>query len=415
MKIVTIGLTQRSFHATTFSLDAAIYHHTVYFRFIVVCKKEGKMPAAIEIKNLSKKFDLPVKPPEGVSKLLPIGLMTARTCRDFWALRDINLIVESGKMLGLIGRNGSGKSTLLKIISGILHPTTGSVRTIGRVTALLELGAGFHEELSGMENIFLSGAILGLSRKEIFAVLPAIIEFSGLADFMDTPLKHYSSGMQARLGFSIAAHMNPEILLIDEALSVGDMEFQSRCIERIGEFRKNGKTIVFVTHEIDLANYICDEIAWMEDGRIRDCGSPDLLCQEYRRAFHKDARSDLNAATEASPLIDDIIQSVRVLSQSGDKRAEYNAQEPLDIEIVYNTKGAILEHPAIRLLITRADNLAISDIRSDEVGFAPESLHGSGRIIIRFRPLLLLKGSYEFSVFIYDRTNPAHIYARHLR
>lgn len=373
------------------------------------------MPVAIEIKNLSKKFDLPLKPPEGLSRLLPFGLIPERTCRDFWALRDINLTLENGRMLGLIGRNGSGKSTLLKIISGILNPTTGSARTNGRVTALLELGAGFHEELSGMENIFLSGAILGLSRAEILSALPAIIEFSGLGDFMETPIKHYSTGMQARLGFSVAAHMNPEILLIDEAMSVGDMEFQSRCIERISEFRRNGKTIVFVTHEIDLANYICDEIAWLDGGQIRDCGSPDKVCREYRRAFHGGVETDADAAAAESPAIDDIIQSVRILNESGVECDEFSAQEPLDIEIAYNTKGAILERPAIRLLITRTDNLAISDIRSDEAGFAPANMQGSGRILIRFRPLLLLKGNYELSVFIYDRKNPAHIYARRLR
>ena len=376
------------------------------------------MEQAIEIIDLKKRFDFPLKPQGGIFQYLPTCLFPGGHEQDFWALRGVHLSVEKGKMLGIIGRNGSGKSTLLKVIAGILKPTSGMLRTRGRMTALLELGTGFQEELSGMENIFLSGAILGMSRKEIMERLPQIIEFSGLEGFLYTSIKHYSSGMQARLGFSIAANMDPDILLIDEVMSVGDLEFQSKCITRISEFKKNGKTIVLVTHEIEVANYLCDEIVWLEDGLVRMAGPAAQVAHAYRSALHGGNGATV-AERDATQIISTggkpIVRNVRLLDGQGGEQTVFRAGEPMTVEITFDTEGRILERPGIRLTITRLDNLLITDITSEAANFIPSCLEGKGRILILFRPLLLLFAKYDISLTLYDRDAPHCLYDYHPR
>ena len=207
------------------------------------------MPSnAIEIHNLWKTFRLY----QEKNQYLKAAVLRGRRARyeDFWALKEVSFDVPFGSTLGIIGSNGSGKSTLLKCLAGILSPDKGSVKINGRISALLELGAGFHLDLSGRENVYLNGAILGLSKREVTEKFDDIVEFAGLGKFIDTPVKNYSSGMIVRLGFAVAANVEPEILLIDEVLSVGDQSFQLRCIERIEKFRQDGKTMVFVSHSL---------------------------------------------------------------------------------------------------------------------------------------------------------------------
>jgi ABC-2 type transport system ATP-binding protein/lipopolysaccharide transport system ATP-binding protein len=187
---------------------------------------------------------------------------------EFWALRDVSLEVERGTTYGLIGHNGSGKSTLLKLMANIHRPTSGTISHDGRVSALLELGAGFHPELSGRENIYLNGSILGMPRKKIDDAFDRILEFAGLGDFIDSPVKVYSSGMYARLGFSIAVHLDPEILIVDEILAVGDEDFQRRCFDYLSELRSRGVTIVFVSHSLPLVQTMCDRVAWLDHGSL---------------------------------------------------------------------------------------------------------------------------------------------------
>jgi lipopolysaccharide transport system ATP-binding protein len=211
------------------------------------------MPPIIEIQGLGKKYSIAEVQPylslrDVISqKAKNILQRTVKSSAEFWALQNINLEIEQGERIGVIGRNGAGKSTLLKILSKITPPTTGKIKLRGRIASLLEVGTGFHPELTGRENIYLNGSILGLSKKEIDRKLDEIIDFSGVEKFMDTPLKHYSSGMQLRLAFSVAAHLEPEILLIDEVLAVGDLEFQKKCIGKMEEISKSeGRTIIFV-------------------------------------------------------------------------------------------------------------------------------------------------------------------------
>jgi lipopolysaccharide transport system ATP-binding protein len=202
---------------------------------------------------------------------------------DFWAVKDIRLSIPRGSTVGLIGRNGSGKSTLLKLISRILYPTTGQITVNGKMSTLLELGAGFHPDFTGRENIYLNASILGFSKKDIDHKLEEIIDFSELRDFIDSPVRNYSSGMYMRLGFSVAIHVNPDILLIDEILAVGDYEFQQKCMSRILQFKAEGKTIIFVSHSSDQVKKLCDIAVWLENGLIKQQGSVGKVIDLYEK------------------------------------------------------------------------------------------------------------------------------------
>jgi lipopolysaccharide transport system ATP-binding protein len=220
---------------------------------------------------------------------------------DFWALRDVSLEIEQATTYGLIGHNGSGKSTLLRLIAGI-HPTTsGKVTTKGRISALLELGAGFHPELTGRENIYMNGSILGLKRREIKNVIDDIIEFAGIEPFIDSPVKVYSSGMYVRLGFSVAVHVQPDILLIDEVIAVGDEEFQRRCLEHLYKLRRDGVTIVMVSHSGALMEAMCDRVAWLDHGELQAEGEPvDIVRQYQRKVNEAESERKVEEALEAA-------------------------------------------------------------------------------------------------------------------
>lgn len=233
----------------------------------------------IEIKNVSKSFKIY----HDKATTLKERLLFLRSSKAdvFWALKDINLTIETGKTVGLIGHNGSGKSTLLKLITKIIYPTTGEIVTQGRVSSLLELGAGFHPDFTGRENIYINASIFGLSRKEIDSKLESIIEFSELRDFIDSPIRTYSSGMYTRLAFSVAVHVSPDILLIDEILAVGDINFQKKCISKIKEFKKKGVTMVFVSHNMNDVLEICDSVVWLDKGRMIEYGDTDTIAAKY--------------------------------------------------------------------------------------------------------------------------------------
>lgn len=206
--------------------------------------------------------------------------------KSFYALRDFNLSIAPGKSVGIIGPNGAGKSTILKLISRVIIPTSGSIETKGKIAGLLELGAGFHPELTGRENIFFQGAILGMSKAEIEKQTSDIIAFSGLGEFIDSPIKHFSSGMYARLGFSVAVHLNPDILLIDEILAVGDLAFYNKCVTFMKEFcRDPRRTVVFVTHSLSSIRDICDEVLWIENGTLYRKGDVKKITKEYEKQY----------------------------------------------------------------------------------------------------------------------------------
>ncbi|MPZ23294.1 MAG: ATP-binding cassette domain-containing protein [Dehalococcoidia bacterium] len=238
---------------------------------------------AIEFHGVSKRFSIREKT---LMELLP-RVIGGRDADAFYALRDVSFKVERGKVLGIIGRNGGGKSTTLKLIAGVMVPTRGEVSVRGRVSPLIELGAGFHPELTGRDNIFLNGSILGLSWRQIRERFDEIVEFAGLAEFIDTPVKRYSSGMYGRLGFSVAIHCEPEILLVDEVMAVGDLTFQKKCEERMSRFRDRGVTIVLVTHGLELVKTFCDRALLYEEGRVLAGGEPTEVVDAYLERTHE--------------------------------------------------------------------------------------------------------------------------------
>ncbi len=237
------------------------------------------------VQKVSKVYPLYRRPSDRVLEQLP--LVGRPRHSDFWALRDVSFQVERGETLGIVGPNGSGKSTLLAVVSGILRPTRGRVLTQGRIAALLELGAGFNLEFTGRENVFLNGEILGLSRKEIEKVFPRIADFAGIGEFIDRPVKEYSSGMYVRLAFSTAIHVEPEILIVDEALSVGDAIFANRCVQKFEELKARGVTVLFVSHDLGLVKRLSDRAILMMGGRVLAAGSPNDVVNRYIGLVHE--------------------------------------------------------------------------------------------------------------------------------
>ncbi len=241
---------------------------------------------AIKLKNVGKKFIL-THQQDGVTERILHPLSSKKTASELWALRGINMELNNGQVVGIIGRNGAGKSTLLNILAGISQPTVGRVEVNGRVSCLLTLGAGFQEELTGKENIYLNASILGMSNREIKKKYDSIVEFSELKEFLDVPLRIYSQGMKMRLGFSIATSINFDIILIDEIISVGDGSFQRKCFERMADFKRQGKTMVITLHSLDYIERVCDEVFLLEEGELIASGSAIEIVNRYRRLLNE--------------------------------------------------------------------------------------------------------------------------------
>lgn len=241
---------------------------------------------AVEVNDVSKRFRLYQERNQTLKSAIMRRRRSVHT--DFWALRDVSFEVPEGSTFALIGSNGSGKSTLLKCLAKIYTPTQGSITHHGRLAAMLEVGSGFHTELSGRENIFLNGSILGMSKKEIESKYDEIVEFSGVEQFIDQPVKNYSSGMFVRLGFSIAINVRPDILVVDEVLAVGDAEFQQRCFKKFGELRREGRTVILVSHSLDTVRLMCDQAAWIDRGELKQVGATDEVTAAYLASLHLD-------------------------------------------------------------------------------------------------------------------------------
>ena len=257
------------------------------------------MKPAIVVKGLSKKFRrYDLNKPWTLQEALQRGLRRVRPSEYFWSLREVSFEVSRGRTVGVIGPNGAGKSTLLRLIGRVGRPDRGTIEVNGRLGALLDLGAGFHPELTGRENVFITGTISGLTRRRVRQQFDSIVDFSELNEFIDYPLRTYSSGMQLRLAFSIAVHIEPQILLIDEVLVVGDLSFQRKCLERISQFKKDGCTIFLVTHDLTLVQDLCDEALFLRSGQLISQGKPDEVVERYRMSqdgdtpqFSADART----------------------------------------------------------------------------------------------------------------------------
>ncbi len=244
-------------------------------------EKPGAKGDAIALDEVGKLYILHKQKPYLIHEVFKRVSGVRSHHEEFWAVKDLTLHVAHGESVAIIGRNGAGKSTLLSLVAGSVYPTTGSVTVNGRMGALLELGAGFHPDLTGRENVYLNASLLGLDKDEIEEQFASILKFSELDEFIDVPLKNYSSGMQVRLGFSVAIHIHPDILIMDEALSVGDSAFQAKCMERIMEFKRAGKTLLFVSHSANQVEYLCDRVIWLEHGKVKMQGPTAEVLKAY--------------------------------------------------------------------------------------------------------------------------------------
>jgi lipopolysaccharide transport system ATP-binding protein len=265
------------------------------------------------------------------------GREEAQERQEIWALRDVSFNVREGEVLGIIGRNGAGKSTLLKILTRITAPTTGRAVIRGRVGSLLEVGTGMNPELTGRENVFLNGSILGMKRREIQRKLPDIVEFAGIDRFIDTPVKRYSSGMYVRLAFSVAAHLEPEILLVDEVLAVGDAEFQQRCLGRMEDFSGTGRTVLFVSHNMQTINQLCDRVIWLDEGQIAEDGDPSRVVTHYLHSTSYATGAYISWPDDENAPGDDFARllAVRAIDEEGNLTEAFDVREPIGIEMRY--------------------------------------------------------------------------------
>ena len=313
---------------------------------------------AITTRNLGKKYEIYPRPLNRLGEWLSFG--KAQLHDDFWALKGVNLEVKAGQTLGILGPNGAGKSTLLKILGGVAQPSEGSIEMNGRVTGLLELGAGFHPEFTGRDNAIMSCSLLGMSRSEINNKLDEIIEFSEIGDFIDQPVKTYSSGMYMRLGFSVATCVDPDILLVDEALAVGDEYFVEKCTERFNDLRKRGTTIVLVTHLIKNIRLLCDKAILIDNGRILDAGDPDMIADEYLNLVTARFEQRALALTERKggpqlgrpPEIEFL--EIEILDKNGKKSSRLAPGEPFAIRGRYRVNQDV-ETIVIGLYIYKED------------------------------------------------------------
>jgi ABC-type polysaccharide/polyol phosphate transport system ATPase subunit len=341
--------------------------------------------AAIEIDHVSKRFRLFREKPSS----LKARLISSRSrAEDFWALRDVSFEVREGESLGLIGHNGSGKTTLLKVIAGILRPTEGSVRMHGRMAALLELGAGFHPELTGRENVYLNASFLGLTRKDTDRVYEDIVDFAEIPDFMDNQVKFYSSGMLVRLGFAVAVHVDPEILLVDEVLAVGDEAFQAKCLNRIRSFQAEGRTIVLVTHALDTVRQVCDRAVMLDHGELYAKGNPLDVVRELRYVL---LRTDPNFTPEEGSREVELAE-VSLIRDDGTTERPVRVGEDLTIQIDAKANQPVTDLVASFQVLDSA-NYPVVDGR-EPIGH----IEGKKRVRFDLRELPLVPGRYFVTV-----------------
>ncbi|MEY2744266.1 MAG: hypothetical protein RJA65_269 [Actinomycetota bacterium] len=356
---------------------------------------------AISVSSLSKNFRLYHER----NRYIKAALLRGRRAKyeEFWALKDVSFEVAHGATLGIIGSNGSGKTTMLKCLTGIYTPEKGAIKVDGKLAALLELGAGFHPELTGAENIFLNGSILGMSKRDVQNKFASIVEFAGLEKFIDTPVKNFSSGMVVRLGFSIASHVEPEILLIDEILSVGDQDFQRKSSEKIEEFRREGRTIVVVSHSLGLVQQLCKEVIWLDKGQIRQSGPAAEVIAAYTGGNYQPQTERDESSRNRWGTGDARINSIELLNHDGTiaQVVESNAGAQIRFQISAHTR---IESPILRVQITRLNGDVVWATSTQRGTNTMRVLDGPATATLNIESTKLLEGTYFVSAAITDST-----------
>ena len=357
------------------------------------------MTLAVSAEDVSKRFRLYHER----NQSLKATLMRKRRAvvEEFWALKDVSVEVPEGSTFGLIGENGSGKSTLMKCMAKILRPDKGTVTVNGKVSALLELGAGFHPELSGRENVFLNGSILGISQKELTRRFDDIVDYAGLGQFIDQPVKNYSSGMYVRLGFSVAINVDPDVLLVDEVLAVGDEAFQRKCGEKFAELRNQGKTIVLVSHSMTSVHNLCDKVAWLDHGQVKMLDSARKVVDEYTGTVQVDRKVDGDGSRWGSG--EGRIEAVELLGPDGMPSTMTRTGDRVTVRLHYELDEPI-DQPVFGVMIQTIDGTHVTGPNSRDIGWPVERLEGRGHVDLCIDRFLIVPGTYDLSAALYDHT-----------
>lgn len=359
------------------------------------------MSTAVSVEDVHKRFRLYHEK----NQYLKSAVLRGHRARfeEFWALNGVTFAVEEGSTFGIIGANGSGKSTLLKCLAGILHPDRGKVSVNGRLSALLELGAGFHPELSGRENVFLNGAILGMTSSEIKKRLDEIVDFSGIDRFIDTPVKNYSSGMVVRLGFAIAINVEPEIMLIDEVLAVGDASFQNKCFEKIEQFRKDGRTIILVSHGLSDVLKLCKTTLWLEQGTVKEIGESAGVIMRYSGQSHAARQHEEGELGERWGYGGGSIEKVELIDESRRHSLVLRTRRPVTIRVTVNA-DEVIPTAVVGIRISHLHGTVVWGCNTQRRDLRPTLDPGSATVDISIPQLPLLEGTYDLTVAFSDET-----------
>lgn len=366
------------------------------------------MSDSIRVERLSKQYRLGKAAQETMLRERLVNLLKnpfagkSSPAETLWALRDVSFSVKQGEVIGIIGRNGAGKSTLLKVLSKITYPTSGQVKVRGRVASLLEVGTGFHEELTGRENIYLNGSILGMKRREVEAKLDQIIDFAGVERFIDTPIKRYSSGMRLRLGFAVAAHLDPDVLIVDEVLAVGDAGFQKKSLSAMEDLRKGGRTVLFVSHNMAAVENLCSRGIWIDSGRVRQDGATHDVIRMYLSSFADTQQSaaDLTVVGTRHGNGDIRYTSMDFLTLDGQPQLVTRSGDCVRLRFHYHAQKTI-PHPSFGFrLLTEMGTLVTDTSTWHHALDIPEIAPGDGYLDLEIDFLNLLPGRYDFSLWI---------------
>jgi ABC-2 type transport system ATP-binding protein/lipopolysaccharide transport system ATP-binding protein len=362
---------------------------------------------AIEAQGLGKSYQARGYAPPTLFGAAMRRLRRQETPR-FWALRGVDFEIPAGRTVGVIGPNGSGKSSLLGLAAGTITPTEGAVRTRGRISSLLELGAGFHPDLTGRENVFLNAAILGLPRDDVRRRFDAIVDFAGLREFIDMPVKHYSSGMYVRLGFAVAVEMDPDVLLIDEVLAVGDIAFQLKCLQRIREFQQKGKTLLFVSHALQTVEEFCDEAFLIHRGRLVERGPPADVIFRYIRRYMGEGG---HLFTQEFGSREAEIADVKFLDAHGREATSFESGRPMHVDIRYRAARRI-EKPVFGFALKTGNGFYLHGSNTQLAGWPLDAIEGEGVVRLTFDPMILLQGNFFLSLSIHSWDHAVQFHRR---
>lgn len=379
------------------------------------------MTPAILVEGLGKRYNhYHAEKPVTIMEAALAGLRRMKPVESFWALRDVSFTVEPGEMIGAIGKNGAGKSTLLQLIGGVGCPDEGRIQVNGRIGALLDLGSGFSPDLTGRENAYVMAVVAGLNRREVTRRFDSIVDFAELEDFIDNPLRTYSTGMQMRLAFAVAIHTNPDVLLVDEFLSVGDLAFQAKCLQQIQQLKAEGCAIVWVSHNVEQVAQLCDRALWLRNGQIVAYGEPEIIAGQYSSEMRSQTRKltpkrppELSSSGRELHVNENRFGSleVEIKRVSLIPATPIHSSDSLQVEIEYFAPDAIAR-PVFSVTISREDNQICVDTNTGNTPLPIAQIEGKGCIKIEFDRLDLSEGEYFVDVGIYEQ-NWSHAYDYH--